>query len=92
VTIGLLYALKGRSFGAFYRWLKRDYDDLFGGLPDRTRLLRALVVYEAWTDLFLAQPTFFTIADSYPVELIFSIRAGRSSRQVGKKGRERDAG
>ena len=36
VTIGLLFALKGSCFRAFYRWLKRDYDGLFAGLPDRT--------------------------------------------------------
>jgi hypothetical protein len=89
VTIGILFVLKGGSFSAFYRWLKRDYDELFGGLPDRTRLLRALAVHEAWTDLFLAQPTFFTVADSYPIELIFPIRQGRSPKQVGKKGRDK---
>jgi hypothetical protein len=38
VTIGLLFALKGGHFRAFYRWLKRDYEPLFAGLPDRTRL------------------------------------------------------
>ena len=42
VTIGILFALKGGHFRAFYRWLKRDYDALFGGLPDRTRRLRLL--------------------------------------------------
>ena len=33
VTIGLLFALKGGSFRAFYRWLARDYAPLFGELP-----------------------------------------------------------
>jgi hypothetical protein len=42
VTIGLLFALKGVSFRAFYRWLKRDYVGLFTGLPERTRLQRLL--------------------------------------------------
>ena len=28
VTIGMLFALKGGHFRAFYRWLKRDYNDL----------------------------------------------------------------
>jgi hypothetical protein len=36
VTIGFLFALKGVSFRAFYRWLKRDYVGLFTGLPERT--------------------------------------------------------
>lgn len=30
VTIGVLFALKGGRFRAFYRWLKRDYNGLFG--------------------------------------------------------------
>jgi len=40
VTIGILFALKGGHFRAFYRWLSRDYGLLFGGLPDRTTLQR----------------------------------------------------
>jgi len=36
--------------------------------------------------LLLADPTFFTVIDSYPTELIFPIRQGRSPQQVGKKG------
>lgn len=35
VTIGILYALKSGTFSAFCRWLKRNYEALFGGLPDR---------------------------------------------------------
>src|SRR5687767_12528513 len=85
VTIGVLYALKGGHFRAFYRWLKRDYDALFAGLPDRTRLLRALNVHQDWCDYFLAEPSFFTVIDSYPIELIFPIREGRSPGQVGGK-------
>ena len=46
VTIGILFALKGGYFRAFYRWLKRDFDKLFGGLPDRTNLLRQLSQYQ----------------------------------------------
>jgi hypothetical protein len=89
VTIGLLMALKGVSFRAFYRWLKRDYDRLFGGLPDRTRLMRALKAHQDWCDLFLAEPTFFLVGDSYPIELLFPIREGRSKRQIGRKGRDK---
>src|SRR6267142_3773806 len=68
VTIGVLRALKGGSSRAFHRWLKRDYDALFGGLPDRTRLERALAVHQDWCDRFLKEPSFFTVADSYPIE------------------------
>jgi hypothetical protein len=89
VTIGILFALKGGHFRAFYRWLKRDYDDLFGGLPDRTRLQRSLAGHEAWLDLLLAQVSLFTVMDSYPVELLFPIRQGRSQQQIGKKGRDK---
>lgn len=89
VTIGVLYALKGGSFRAFYRWLKRDYAALFGGLPDRTRLRRALNVHRHWFNRFLADPSFFTVMDTYPIELLFPIREGRSSQQLGKKGRDK---
>src|SRR5579875_2111751 len=78
VTIGLLFALKGGHFRAFYRWFQRDYMALFPGLPDRTRLLRLLAVHQEWCDNLLADPSFFTVIDSYPIELIFPIREGRS--------------
>jgi hypothetical protein len=86
VTIGLLFALKGGSFRAFYRWLTRDYAPLFGELPERTRLLRALRAQESQTRAFLAAPTFFTVIDTYGIELLHPWRYGRSPRQVGKKG------
>ncbi|MFN8447729.1 MAG: hypothetical protein U0521_03810 [Anaerolineae bacterium] len=50
VTIGLLYALKGGFFRAFYRWLKRDFERLFVELPDRTRIQRALCAHRDWGD------------------------------------------
>lgn len=84
VTIGVLYALKGGHFRAFYRWLKRDYDELFAGLPERSRLSRLLSAHRAWCETRLAKPSFFTVIDSYPIELIFPIRQGRSPQQVGK--------
>jgi Transposase DDE domain len=87
VTIGLLFALKGGYFRAFYRWLKRDYEGLFVELPHRTRLQRLLATHQDWCDLFLADPTFFTVIDSYGIELIHPIREGRSPRQLGKKGK-----
>src|SRR5260370_41520831 len=58
VTIGLLFALKGGHFRAFYRWLKRDYEALFAGLPDRTRIQRLLVTHQEWNERFLADPSF----------------------------------
>jgi len=80
VTIGILFSLKGGYFRAFYRWLKRDYGDWFGDgtLPQRTRLDRLLKTHQDWCNLLLAGPIFFTVIDSYPIELIFPIRARRS--------------
>lgn len=89
VTIGILFALKGGHFRAFYRWLKRDYDALFGGLPDRTRLLRLLKTHRSWCESLLADPTFFTVVDSFPIELLFPIREGRSPQQVGGKNKDK---
>ena len=89
VSIGVLFALKGGRFRAFYRWLKRDYDALFGGLPERTRLQRLLKTHQDWCDRFLEVPSFFTVADSFPIELIFPIRAGRSDKQVGQKNKDK---
>lgn len=91
VTIGILFALKGGYFRAFYRWLKRDYGDWFGEgtLPERTRLQRLLKSHQDWCNLLMADPTFFTVIDSYPIELIFPIRQNRSPQQVGKKGKDK---
>ena len=89
VTIGILFALKGGRFRAFYRWLKRDYDALFGGLPDRTCLQRLLRNHQSCCDQFLESPSFFTVGDSFPIELLFPIREGRSKKQIGKKNKDK---
>src|SRR5207248_2259348 len=70
VPSGLLFALQGGAFRAFYRWLARDYAPLFGGRPERTRLLRARQGHHQWTTRFLAEPTFFTVLDTYGIELL----------------------
>lgn len=88
-TIGILFALKGGYFSAFYRWLKRDYESLFGSLPERSRLQRLLKTHQGWAASLLAQASFFTVMDTYPIELLFPIRAGRSQRQLGKKNRDK---
>ena len=87
VTIGVLFALKGGYFRAFYRWLVRDYAELFGGMPERTRLLRLLTVHADWCERFLADPTLFTVLDSYGIELLHPIREGRTPHQIGRKGK-----
>lgn len=85
VTIGLLYALKGNGYRAFYRWLSNNWRHFFPHMPDYTRLLRLMRDYNHLTDRWLQDPTFFTVMDSYGIELIHPMREGRSPKQVGKK-------
>lgn len=89
VTIGILFALKGGHFRAFYRWLQRDYDGLFGGLPERTVLLRQLKTQQIHTDLLMESPSVLNVVDSFPIELIFPIRQGRSTQQYGAKSKDK---
>jgi hypothetical protein len=89
VTIGILFALKGGHFRAFYRWLRRDYDELFGGLPERTVLQRQLRTQEVHTDLLIAEPSVLNVVDSFPMELIFPIWEGRSDQQYGTKNKDK---
>ncbi len=56
-------------------------------MPELTRLLRLLKRCSHYTDEFLAEPSFFTIADTYGIELVHPRREGRSPQQVGKKGK-----
>src|SRR5919109_3320236 len=85
VTIGLLFSLKGGRFRAFYRWLAANYRAFFPKLPERTRLQRLLRDYAEYALDFLADPTFFTVVDTYGIELIHPRREGRSPQQLGKK-------
>lgn len=87
VTIGMLYALKGRGQRAFYRWLVANHLSLFPGLPSRTRLFRALNVYRVYADEFLAWPSLIGVVDTYGIELCHPRREGRSEQQLGKKGK-----
>jgi hypothetical protein len=86
VTLGLLHALKGVGNRAFYRWLTRDYRPLFPRLPERTHLFRLFRTHQDWTQVFLASPTVLGVIDTYGLELIYPIRAGRSPQQIGRKG------
>src|SRR5256884_6338325 len=86
VTLGLLHALKGVGNRAFYRWLTRDYRALFPRLPERTRLFRLLKTHQDWTRVFLAAPTVLGVLDTYGIELIHSMRQGRSPQQHGREG------
>jgi len=86
VTLGLLFAIKGVGNRAFYRWIARDYIQLFPSLPERTRLFRLFCAHSKWTDRFLAEPTILGVADTYGIELLHPMREGRSKEQIGKKG------
>lgn len=89
ITIGILFALKGGHFRAFYRWLNRDYAPLFAGLPHRTNLQRLLKSHQTHCDKLLAESSVLTVTDSFPIELIFPIREGRSEQQIGKKNKDK---
>lgn len=82
----VLFALKGVSNQAFYRWLGRDYRALFPKLPERTWLFRLFKSRRALTARFLAEPSLLGVIDTYGIELIHPIREGRSAAQVGRKG------
>jgi hypothetical protein len=77
VTLGLLHALKGVGYRAFYRWLTRDYRVLFLRLPERTRLFRLFRTHQDWTQVFLVAPTVLGVIDTYGIELIHPMREGR---------------
>ena len=79
VTIAFLFCLKGVGNRAFYRWLERDYLELFPHLPERTRLFRLFLVHQDLTNSFLANPTVMGVIDSYGIELIHPLREGRAS-------------
>ncbi len=88
VTIGLLFALKGASQHAFYRWLRQNFAHLFPALPERTRLFRRLKTRRYLTNKFLAEPTVLGVGDSFGIELCHPIRERRAPKRVriGKKG------
>jgi hypothetical protein len=92
VTIGILFALKGGHFRAFCRWLARDHEALFGSLPDRTTLLRQLRSQQSHADALLGEASLLNVIDSFPIELLFPLRAGRSTRQMGTKNRDKGDG
>ena len=86
VTIGLMFARKGGKYRPFYRWLVANYGHWFPKLPEQSRLHRLLRASSHFTDRFLKQPSFFTIGDTFGIELIHPRREGRSPQQVGRKG------
>lgn len=59
------------------------------GLPERSRLQRLLKTRQAWAVHRLSAPSFLTVIDSYPIELIFPIREGPSDKQMGKQSKDK---
>lgn len=86
VTLAMLHALTGKGNRAFWRWLTRDYRDLFPKLPDRTRLFRLFNSHRHLIGEFMAQSSLIGVIDSYGIELLHPRREGRSPDQLGKKG------
>lgn len=86
VTIGIVFALKGIGYRAFYRWLHANYAALFGVLPEQSRLFRLLHVMQPYTDRFLAEPTVMGIVDTIGIELIHPRREGRNQQSIARKG------
>jgi hypothetical protein len=87
VTLALLYVLKGDGQRAFWRWLVRDYRPLFPHLPDRTRMFRLFNSHQPLLAAFLAESSLLGVVDSYGIELLHPRREGRSTQQIGKKGK-----
>jgi len=48
-----------------------------------------LRLHETQTDRLLAAPSVLNVADSFPIELIFPIREGRSAQQFGRKAKDK---
>src|SRR5512139_2499859 len=86
VTLALVFALKGVGPRPFYRWLVRDYADLFPHLPERTRLFRLCQSHWHWSYAFMAEVRLLGVIDTYGIELLHPIREERSPCQVGRKG------
>ncbi len=87
VTLMVLFAIKGGTFRAFYRWIDYNHRDLFPKLPDVTRLSRLFQSHQHYCQNFLAKPTLLGIIDTYGIELIHPRREDASDSQIGRKGK-----
>jgi hypothetical protein len=87
VTIGLLHALRGGGWRAFYRWLKKELGHLFPRLPDQSRLFRLLVRKSSLTHRFMAETTALGVCDTMGIELLHPRREGRCWWHFARKGK-----
>lgn len=86
VTIGMLFALTGGRYRAFYRWVAANDGAWFPSLPEVSRLHRFRRDHDELADRFLAAPTVFTVLDTFGIELLHPRREGRSKQQLGRTG------
>jgi hypothetical protein len=82
----MVFALKGVGSRAFYRWLSRNFRELFPTLLERTRFFRALKKQRTCLATFWAEASIIGLIDSFGIELIHPRREGRSEQQIGRKG------
>ena len=70
-------------------WLCANLKDCFPLLPERSRLQRRLLAHQHLVSAFLAQPSFFCVADSYGIELRHPVRELQKPKttRVGGKGK-----
>jgi hypothetical protein len=87
VTIGLLQALKGQGYRAFYRWLRKELGHLFPRLPEQSRLFRLLNRYRTLAERFMAEETVLGVCDTLGIELLHPRREGRCWWHFARKGK-----
>ena len=87
VTLGLLYALRGQGYRAFYRWVQKELGTLFPRLPEQSRLFRLLRQYHGLCGRFMAQATAFGVCDTLGIELLHPRSEGRCQWHMARKGK-----
>ncbi|MBW3638220.1 MAG: transposase, partial [Armatimonadetes bacterium] len=87
VTLGLLYALRGQGYRAFYRWVQKELRPLFPRLPEQSRLFRLLRQYHHLAERFMAHATALGVCDTLGIELLHPIREGRCEWHFARKGK-----
>ena len=87
VTLGLLYALRGQGYRAFYRWVQKELGALFPRLPEQSRLFRLLRQSHGLCQRLMAQASAFGVCDTLGIELLHPMREGRCKWHMARKGK-----
>lgn len=87
MTIGLVFSLKGGKWRPFHRWFVANYAYLFPKIPEQSRLFRLIADWADVLEDWYADPSLFMILDTFGIELIHPRREGRSTQQIGRKGK-----